>query len=433
MRLPLVVYVHGGSFCTESAFSRTYHRYATSLAASAGVLVVSVEYRLAPEYPVPASYDDTWAALRWVASLSDPWLAQYADPGRTFLAGDSAGGNIAYHTALRATHDDTIMDIEGLVIVHPFFWGLERLPAEKVSDGDVMFPPVCVDKLWPFVTKGQAGNDDPRINPPDEELTLLTGKRVLVAIAEKDTLRDRGRRFASTLRRCGWTDDNLTMVESEGEDHVFHLCAPLRATSKNLMKSIVHFINQRATLPSPSMVMSEQECSSQPMLGVPSQMSCTEKRYFHHTEELLDANPDFLCRGKPSLDARLAIAAAAAPELAALAAAKAIAKWGRPASDITHLVVSTNSGAHAPGADLRLASLLGLRASVCRTMLNLNGCSAGSTSLRLAKDLAENNRAARVLVACVELTVVAFRGPEEEYPHHLISQGTAGLSLFRLL
>ncbi|KAI4968883.1 hypothetical protein ZWY2020_046213 [Hordeum vulgare] len=151
-------------------------------------------------------------------------------------------------------------------------------------------------------------------------------------------------------------------------------------------------------------------------------MSCTEKRYFHHTEELLDANPDFLCRGKPSLDARLAIAAAAAPELAALAAAKAIAKWGRPASDITHLVVSTNSGAHAPGADLRLASLLGLRASVCRTMLNLNGCSAGSTSLRLAKDLAENNRAARVLVACVELTVVAFRGPEEEYPHHLISQ-----------
>ncbi|KAI4968882.1 hypothetical protein ZWY2020_046212 [Hordeum vulgare] len=143
MRLPLVVYVHGGSFCTESAFSRTYHRYATSLAASAGVLVVSVEYRLAPEYPVPASYDDTWAALRWVASLSDPWLAQYADPGRTFLAGDSAGGNIAYHTALRATHDDTIMDIEGLVIVHPFFWGLERLPAEKVSDGDVMFPPVC--------------------------------------------------------------------------------------------------------------------------------------------------------------------------------------------------------------------------------------------------------------------------------------------------
>ena len=63
-RLPLVVYFHGGSFCTESAFCRTYHRYATSLAASSGALVVSVEYRLAPEHPIPAAYDDAWDALR---------------------------------------------------------------------------------------------------------------------------------------------------------------------------------------------------------------------------------------------------------------------------------------------------------------------------------------------------------------------------------
>ncbi|KAF7006141.1 hypothetical protein CFC21_021206 [Triticum aestivum] len=156
------------------------------------------------------------------------------------------------------------------------------------------------------------------------------------------------------------------------------------------------------------------------------QMTSTEKRYFYHTEELLDAHPEFLLRDTPSLDARLDIVAAAAPELAASAAAKAIAEWGRPATDITHLVVSTNSGAHSPGVDLRLASLLGLRASVCRTMINLNGCSAGAASLRLAKDLAENNRGARVLVACVELTIVAFRGPEEAYPHRLISQAAFG-------
>ncbi|KAF7002282.1 hypothetical protein CFC21_017791 [Triticum aestivum] len=158
------------------------------------------------------------------------------------------------------------------------------------------------------------------------------------------------------------------------------------------------------------------------------QMTPTDKRYFHHTEELLDAHPDFLCRGKPSLDARLAIAAVAAPELAASAAAKAIAEWGRPATDITHLVVSTNSGAHSPGVDLRLACLLGIRASVRRTMLYLNGCSAGAASLRLAKDLAENNCGARVLVVCVELTIVSFRGPEEAdaHPHTLISQAFFG-------
>ncbi|XP_037488482.1 probable carboxylesterase 2 [Triticum dicoccoides] len=246
------------SFVPASADPATSHGVATrdvvidQGTGSAGALIVSVEYRLAPEYPVPASYNDTWAALRWVATLSDPWLAGYADPRRTYLAGDSAGGNIVYHMAIRATHDDSIMDIEGLVIVHPFLWGLERLPAEKVSDGDVMYPPALVDKLWPFVTAGQAGNDDPRINPPDEEIALLTCRRVMVCVAGRDTLRDRGRRFASRMRKCGWTDRNLTVVETEGEDHLFHLYAPLRATSKDLMDRVVHFINDRATLPSPN-------------------------------------------------------------------------------------------------------------------------------------------------------------------------------------
>ncbi|KAE8792433.1 Chalcone synthase [Hordeum vulgare] len=149
-------------------------------------------------------------------------------------------------------------------------------------------------------------------------------------------------------------------------------------------------------------------------------------RYFHHTEELLDAHPEFLCRDTPSLDARLDIAAAAAPELAALAAAKAIAEWGCPATDITHLVISTNSGAHAPGIDLRLSLS---SACVCPSA---GPCSTSTAAPAVPprcaspRTLAENNRGARVLVACVELTVVSFRGPEEAYPHKLISQAVFG-------
>ncbi|CAM0884300.1 unnamed protein product [Alopecurus aequalis] len=150
----------------------------------------------------------------------------------------------------------------------------------------------------------------------------------------------------------------------------------------------------------------------------------TERRFFHHTQELLDAHPRLFDVGGRT--DRMDIAAAAAPELAASAAAKAIAEWGRPAADITHLVLSTNSCDRTPGVDLRLASLLGLRPSVVRTVLRLSGCSGGSASLRLAKDIAENNRGARVLVACVELTVVALRGPEESYPQTLIGQASFG-------
>ncbi|XP_044957188.1 2-hydroxyisoflavanone dehydratase-like [Hordeum vulgare subsp. vulgare] len=259
-RLPLVVYIHGGSFCTESAFCRTYHRYATSLAASAGALVMSVEYRLAPEFPIPAAYDDAWSALQWAASFSDPWLADYADPARTFIAGDSAGGNIVYHTAVRASHQNNydLMDIEGLIMVQPYFWGTERLPSELVwEDGTTAFPPYAVDALWPFVTAGKAGNDDPRIDPPISEIASLACSRVFVAVAGNDTLRDRGCRLADRMRdnySVPWMigcPREVTVVESEGEEHGFHLYSPLRASSKMLMQSIVHFINKPTSTPAP--------------------------------------------------------------------------------------------------------------------------------------------------------------------------------------
>ncbi|XP_044350781.1 probable carboxylesterase 3 [Triticum aestivum] len=288
-RLPVIMYVHGGSFCTESAFGRTYNNYIRSLAARTGALVVSVEYRLAPEHPVPAAYDDAWAALQWVASLSDPWLSSYADPERTFLAGDSAGGNIVYNTAVRAAGRGTnIVDIEGLVIVHPYFWGVDRLSSsETVWDGVAMFTPDFVDRLWPYVTAGQLENDDPWINPLDGDIASLMCRRVLVAVAEKDSLSGRGRRLAASMRNLMWADDQhaVTLVESEAEDHGFHLYNPMRATSKTLMESIIQFINQRPALPLPAAFPPERHelhlhaCQGkdqtsysavQPILGVPT-------------------------------------------------------------------------------------------------------------------------------------------------------------------
>ncbi|KAF0930872.1 hypothetical protein E2562_036379 [Oryza meyeriana var. granulata] len=141
--------------------------------------------------------------------------------------------------------------------------------------------------------------------------------------------------------------------------------------------------------------------------------SAIEKRYIHLDEELIRAHPEIIDRHLPSLEARVDIAATEVPKLAESAALKAIAEWGRPATDITHLIFSTYSGCHAPSADLRLASLLGLRPSVSRTVLNLHGCSGGGRALQLAKELAENNHSARVLVACSELTLVCFSTPDE--------------------
>jgi acetyl esterase/lipase len=89
------------------------------------------------------AYDDAWAALRWMASFSDPWLSAYGDPARTFLAGDSVGANIAYDTAVRASLVGGInINIEGLLMVHPYFWGVDPLSSwETAWDGVAMFKP----------------------------------------------------------------------------------------------------------------------------------------------------------------------------------------------------------------------------------------------------------------------------------------------------
>jgi len=119
-KLPVLVYFHGGAFLIESADSATYHTYVNPLAAAAGVLAVSVSYRLAPEHPLPAAYEDSWAALQWAASAEDEWIAEHGDVARLFLAGDSAGANIVHDMLLRASGAGGGPRIEGAVMLHPW-------------------------------------------------------------------------------------------------------------------------------------------------------------------------------------------------------------------------------------------------------------------------------------------------------------------------
>ncbi|KAH0640535.1 hypothetical protein KY285_037121 [Solanum tuberosum] len=79
-----------------------------------------------------------------------------------------------------------------------------------------------------------------------------------------------------------------------------------------------------------------------------------------------------------------------------------------------------------PGCDYQLAKLLGLYLSVKRLMIYQQGCYAGGTILRLAKDLAENNKGARVLVVRSEITAVRFRGPSESHLDNLVGQTLFG-------
>ena len=95
--VPGIVYFHGGGHVFGSL--DTHDSVARSLCAGAGCLVMSVDYRLAPEHRFPAAVDDAWAATTWLAGNA---AALGVDPGRIAVAGDSAGANLATVTALMA-------------------------------------------------------------------------------------------------------------------------------------------------------------------------------------------------------------------------------------------------------------------------------------------------------------------------------------------
>ncbi|KAF8377526.1 hypothetical protein HHK36_030908 [Tetracentron sinense] len=248
-KLPLLVYFHGGGFCVVSTSTSMCHHYLNSLVAEANIVAVSVDYRRAPEHPLPTAYEDSWAALQWVVSHSngeghESWLNSHADFSRVFLAGDSAGANIAHNIAMLAGRPEVGLGVGllGVALVHPYFWGSQSIGSEATDPERKAF----VDRLWPYVCPSMPDNDDPHINPVAAGAPSLLGLgcfRVLVCVAEKDVLRDRGWLYYESLARSGWVGV-VEITETEGEDHVFHLYNPTCENAKDLIKRLASFFNR---------------------------------------------------------------------------------------------------------------------------------------------------------------------------------------------
>ncbi|KAL2490743.1 putative carboxylesterase [Abeliophyllum distichum] len=234
-KLPLLIYVHGGAFSIQSAFSSLYHNYLNTLVAEARAIAVSIEYRLAPEFALPACFEDCWEVIKWVemhagGQGSDPWLNDYANFDRIFIAGDSAGGNIAHNMASRASIDgfgsESGIKIVGIILVHAFFGNDEP------------------NHLLEFICKDLTGIYDPRLNPAaDMDLLAKLGcSKVLVCTAGKDTMRGRGWHYYETVKKSNWKGE-IDIMDIEGEDHVFHLFNPTSENAALLMKKIVGLMN----------------------------------------------------------------------------------------------------------------------------------------------------------------------------------------------
>ncbi|KAF8405362.1 hypothetical protein HHK36_010266 [Tetracentron sinense] len=148
-------------------------------------------------------------------------------------------------------------------------------------------------------------------------------------------------------------------------------------------------------------------------------------RYVVMSEEILKKYPELAIEGLPTVKQRLDICNKAVTQMAIEASQSCIKSWGKPSSDITHLVYVSSSEARLPGGDLYLARGLGLSPEVRRVMLYFMGCSGGVAGLRVAKDIAENNPGSRVLLATSETTIIGFKPPSANRPYDLV-----GVALF---
>lgn len=246
-KLPLLVYIHGGCFCFGTPFSATYHNYVNWLVHEANIIAVSVDYRRAPEHPVPVCFDDSWTALKWVASHvngtgPEDWLNTYADLEKVYFAGDSSGANNAHFMGLRYGQEKPEgLKVAGIILIHPYFWGSEPIGAEV----NHLERREYVEKFWRFVCPSTSGCDDPLFNPvADPNLARLGSCRVLVCVTEKDLYRERGWHYYEKLKKSEWRGV-VEIIESKGEDHAFHLFNPSCENAVALLKHIACFINQK--------------------------------------------------------------------------------------------------------------------------------------------------------------------------------------------
>lgn len=193
---PALVYFHGGGLVMGS--NHSFEPLARELASASGAVVVAVDYRLAPEAPPPAQFDDAYTATEWVSHNAD---AMRLDPTRIAVAGDSAGGSLAAAVALAARDRDGPA-ICAQVLLYP---GLDRdmaAPSIRLLSDAPMLSRDDIDYLHALADGGAQGRRDPYLVPAyATDLSSLPA--AIVVSAGCDPIRDWGERYADRLRDAG--------------------------------------------------------------------------------------------------------------------------------------------------------------------------------------------------------------------------------------
>ncbi|HSZ35910.1 MAG TPA: alpha/beta hydrolase [Acidimicrobiales bacterium] len=196
--VPGILHIHGGGFVVGSVESE--HAGAVMTAANADAVLVSVEYRLAPEHPYPAGLHDCYAALSYLHAEAG---ALGVDPARIALLGASAGGGLAAATALLARDRGGPPVCFQMLHIPELDDRLETPSMLRFVDSPLWNRPLAV-KSWQFYLGELAGSDDVPVYAAPARATDLSGlPPAYVSTAENDPLRDEGIAYALGMLRAG--------------------------------------------------------------------------------------------------------------------------------------------------------------------------------------------------------------------------------------
>ena len=191
--LPAFVFFHGGGWVVGDL--GTHDVVCRQIARDAGVVVIAVDYRLAPEHPFPAASDDAWSATTWIAAHADELGI---DGGRIAVGGDSAGGGLAAVVALRARDSRTLRLAFQLLVYPVVDLRAESGSYSQYAEGYLLTRAAMKWYIAQYAPTPQAVNDwhaSPLVAPWVHGVAPA-----LIIAAELDPLIDEGEAYARRLR-----------------------------------------------------------------------------------------------------------------------------------------------------------------------------------------------------------------------------------------
>jgi acetyl esterase len=220
--LPLLMYYHGGGYVLGDLES--HDAVCRSLANQAGCIVVSVDYRLAPENKFPAAVEDCYAATKWVAENAEKLGG---DANRLAIGGDSAGGNLAAVVAQMA-RDLNAPKIIFQLLIYPVTDSVEVQPS-RITNGEGYFlTKELMDWFEAQYADETTDRRDPKYSPIYAE-SLANLPPALVITAEFDPLVDEGEIYAKKLQEAGTP---VTLTRYDGMIHGFYSMAAMLPQGK---------------------------------------------------------------------------------------------------------------------------------------------------------------------------------------------------------